>query len=115
MFPPSEVCSVVYTFSILQSFANLFFIKKVFQNFCSGRLLIYFAFLLSVLLRPHHHNFVMVVFFVFLFVFEPSKTFMTSLGDGCLILLEKDKRFAHEMIFYFYSERDFEFIVFSAG
>ena len=27
--------------------------------------------------------------FVFLFVFVPSKTFMTSFGDGCLILLKK--------------------------
>ena len=46
---------------------------------------------LSVLLRPHYHNSVMIVYFVFLFVFDPSKTFMTSLGDGCLILLEKDR------------------------
>ena len=36
-------------------------------------------FLIYVLLRPHHHNSVMIVFFVFIFVFEPSKTFMTSL------------------------------------
>ena len=49
---------------------------------------------LSVLLRQHHHHSVMIVFFVFLFVFEPSKTFMTSLGDGCLILLEKDRNFS---------------------
>ena len=48
---------------------------------------------LSVLLRSHYHNSVMVLFFVFLFVFEPSKTFMTSLGNGCLILLEKDRNF----------------------
>ena len=34
---------------------------------------------LSVFLRPHFHNSVVIVFFVFLFVFEPSKTFMTSL------------------------------------
>ena len=49
---------------------------------------------LSVLLRPHYHNSVMIVSFVFIFLFEPSKTFMTSLGDGCLILLEKDKNFS---------------------
>ena len=53
-----------------------------------------FAFLLPVLFSPHHHNSVMIVSFVFLFVFEPSKTFMTSLGDGCLILLEKDRNFS---------------------
>ena len=48
---------------------------------------------LSILLRPHHHNSVVIVFFVFPVVFEPSKTFMTSLGNGCLIVLEKDKNF----------------------
>ena len=47
----------------------------------------------SVFLRPHYHNSVVIVPFVFLFVFDPSKTFMTSLGDGFLILLEKDKNF----------------------
>ena len=49
---------------------------------------------LSVFLCPHHHNSVVIVFFVFLFVFEPSKTFMTSLGNGCLIPLEKDRNFS---------------------
>ena len=51
------------------------------------------SFFLSVLLRPHHHNSVVIVFFVFLFVFEPSKAFMISLGNGCLIMLEKDRNF----------------------
>ena len=50
--------------------------------------------LLSVLLRPHFHTSVVVVFFVFLFVFESSKAFMISLGNGCLILLEKDTNFS---------------------
>ena len=49
---------------------------------------------LYVFLRLHHLNSVMIVSFVFLFVFEPSKTFMTSLGNGCLILLEKDRNFS---------------------
>ena len=48
------------------------------------------SFFIFVLLRPHYHNSVVIVFLVFTFVFEPSKTFMTSLGNGCLILLEKD-------------------------
>ena len=53
----------------------------------------YFCFL-----RPHFHNSVVIVFFVF----EPSKAFMTSLGNGYLILLEKTETFRNEMIFHFY-------------
>ena len=61
---------------------------------------------LSVLLRPHYHNSVMIVFFVFLFVFEPSKTFMTSLGDGCLILLEKDRNFSLTKLFFIFIQKE---------
>ena len=43
---------------------------------------------LSVLLCPHHHNSVMIVSFVFIFVFVPSKTIMISLGDDRLVTLE---------------------------
>ena len=53
----------------------------------------FFDFFLPFLFSPHHHNFVMIVSFVFLFVFVPSKTVMISLGDDCLIMLEKDRNF----------------------
>ena len=64
-----------------------------------------YLFCLSVLLCPHHHNSVMIVFFVFLFVFVPSKTFMTSLGDGCLILLEKDRNVSLTKLFFFFIQK----------
>ena len=57
-------------------------------------------------LRPHHHNSVMIVSFVFLFVFEPSKTFMTSFGDGCLILLEKDRNFSLMKLLFIFIQKD---------
>ena len=63
-------------------------------------------FLLFVLLRPHHHNSVMIVSFVFPFVFEPSKTFMTSLGDGCLILLEKNRNFSLTRLFFIFIQKE---------
>ena len=62
---------------------------------------------LSVLLRPHFHNFVVIVFFVFLFVFEPSKTFMTSFGDGCLILLKKTETLRSRNYFSVLSRKRF--------
>ena len=65
-----------------------------------------FIFFISVLLRLNHHNSVVIVFFVFLFVFEPSKTFMTSLGDGCLILLEKDKNFLLTRLFFIFIQKE---------
>ena len=41
---------------------------------------------------------------------------MTSLGDGFLILLEKDIKFSlTRLYFIFYSERAFELILFFAG
>jgi len=55
----------------------------------------------------------MIVFFVFLFVFEPSKTFMTSFGDGCLIVLKKTELSAHENNFHLFV-RAFELILFVA-
>ena len=61
---------------------------------------------LFVLLRRHHHNSVMVVSFVFIFVSEPSKTFMTSLGDGCLILLEKDRNFSLTKLFFIFIQKE---------
>ena len=60
----------------------------------------------SVLLLPHHHNSVMIVLFVFLFVFEPSKTFMSSLGDGCLIMLEKDRNFSLTRLFFIFIQKE---------
>ena len=64
------------------------------------------SFFLSVLLRPHHHYSVMIVFFVFLFLFEPSKTFMTSFGDGCFILLEKDRKFSLTKLFFIFIQKE---------
>ena len=61
---------------------------------------------ISVLLRSHHHNSVMIVYFMFLFVFEPSKTFMTSFGDGCLILLEKDRNFSLTRLFFIFIQKE---------
>ena len=61
---------------------------------------------LSILLCPRYHNSVMIVSFVFLFVFEPSKTFMTSLGDGCLILLEKDRNFSLTKLFFIFIQKE---------
>ena len=57
-------------------------------------------------LRPHFHNSVVIVFFVFLFVFEPSKTFMISLGNGCLILLEKDRNFSLTRLFFIFIQKE---------
>jgi len=48
----------------------------------------------------------MIVFFVFLFVFEPSKTFMTSFGDGCLIMLEKDRNFSLTKLFFIFIQKE---------
>ena len=64
------------------------------------------SFFLYVLLRPHHQNSVVIVFFVFIFVFEPSKTFMTSLGNGCLILLEKHKNFSLTRLFFILIQKE---------
>ena len=50
-----------------------------------------FFFLFSVF--PHFHNSVMIVFFVFLFAFVPSKTVMISLGDDRLVMLENTETF----------------------
>ena len=61
---------------------------------------------ISVLLRTHYHNSVVTVFFVFLFVFEPSKTFMSSLGNGCLILLEKDRNFSLTRLFFIFIHKE---------
>ena len=56
----------------------------------------------------------MIVFFVFLFAFVPSKTVMISLGDDCLIMLEKTKTFCSRKEFSFFSVRSFELIRFAA-
>ena len=71
-----------------------------------------FAFFLSVLLRPHHHNSVMIVFFVFLFAFVPSKTVMISLGDDRLVMPEKTETFCSRKEFSFFYVRAFELILF---
>ena len=44
----------------------------------------------------------MIVFFVFLFAFVPSKTVMISLGDDRLVMLERQKLSAHENNFHFF-------------
>ena len=74
----------------------------------------FFAFLLPVLFSPHHHNSVMIVSFVFLFVFVPSKTVMISLGDDRLVMLEKTETFCSRKEFSFFSVRAFELILFAA-
>ena len=58
----------------------------------------------------------MIVFFVFLFAFVPSKSFMISLGDDRFVLLEKTETFYSRKEFSFYfSVRAFELIIFAAG
>ena len=54
------------------------------------------------LLRPHFHNYVMIVFFVFLFAFVPSKTVRISLGDDRLVMLEKTETFCSRKEFSFF-------------
>ena len=55
----------------------------------------------------------MIVFFVFLFAFVPSKTVMISLGDDRLVMLEKTETFCSRKEFSFFSIIDFELILFS--
>ena len=55
----------------------------------------------------------MIVFFVFLFAFVPSKTVMISLGDDRLVMLEKTETFCSRKEFTFFSVRDFELIRFA--
>ena len=55
----------------------------------------------------------MIVFFVFLFAFVPSKTVMISLGDDRLVMLEKTETFCSRKEFSFFPVRDFELIRFS--
>ena len=57
----------------------------------------------------------MIVFFVFLFAFVPSKTVMISLGDDRLVMLEKTETFCSRKEFSFFSVRDFELILFAAN
>ena len=54
----------------------------------------------------------MIVFFVFLFAFVPSKTVMISLGDDRLVMLEKTETFCSRKEFFF-SVRAFELILFA--
>ena len=56
----------------------------------------------------------MIVFFVFLFAFVPSKTVMISLEDHRLVMLGKTETFCSRKEFSFFSVRDFELILFSA-
>ena len=57
----------------------------------------------------------MIVFFVFLFAFVPSKTVMISLGDDRLVMLEKTETFCSRKEFSFFSfVRAFELILFAA-
>ena len=56
----------------------------------------------------------MIVFFVFLFAFVPSKTVMISLGDDRLVMLEKTETFCSRKEFSFFSVRAFELIHFAA-
>ena len=74
-----------------------------------------FAYLLSVLLRPHHHNSVMIVSFVFLFVFEPSKTFMTSLVMLVWSCWKKTETFRSRNYFSLLSRKSFWVDSFYAG
>ena len=54
----------------------------------------------------------MIVFFVFLFAFVPSKTVMISLGDDRLVMLEKTETFCSRKDFF--TVRAFEWILFAA-
>ena len=56
----------------------------------------------------------MIVFFVFLFAFVPSKTVMISLGDDRLVMLEKTETFCSRKKNSFFSVRDFELILFAS-
>ena len=56
----------------------------------------------------------MIVLFLFLFVFVPSKTVMISLGDDRLVMLEKTETFCSRKEFSFFSVRAFELILFAA-
>ena len=56
----------------------------------------------------------MIVFFVFLFAFVPSKTVMISLGDDRLVMLEKTETFCSRKDFIFFYVRAFELILFAA-
>ena len=53
----------------------------------------------------------MIVFFVFLFAFVPSKTVMISLEDDRLVMLEKTKTFCSRDYFSFFYVRAFELIL----
>ena len=55
----------------------------------------------------------MIVFFVFLFAFVPSKTVMISLEDDRLVMLEKTETFCSRKVISFFSVRAFELILFS--
>ena len=57
----------------------------------------------------------MIVFFVFLFAFVPSKTVMISLEDDRLVMLEKTETFCSRKEFSFFSVRAFELILFAAN
>ena len=56
----------------------------------------------------------MIVFFVFIFAFLPSKTVMISLGNDRLVMLEKTETFYSRKGFSFFYVRDFELILFAA-
>ena len=57
----------------------------------------------------------MIVFFVFLFAFVPSKTVMISLGDDRLVMLEKTETFCSRKEFsFFLSVRAFELSTFAS-
>ncbi len=49
----------------------------------------------------------MIVFFVFLFAFVPSKTVMISLGDDRLVMLEKTETFCSRKEFSFFFCKSF--------
>ena len=54
----------------------------------------------------------MIVFFVFIFAFVPSKTVMISLGDDRLVMLDKTETFYSRKDFFYV--RSFELILFAA-
>ena len=73
------------------------------------------SFFLSVLCFPHFHNSVIIVFFVFIFAFVPSKTVMISLRGDRLVMLEKTETFCSRKEYsFFFSVRAFELILFAA-
>ena len=56
----------------------------------------------------------MIVFFVFLFAFVPSKTVMISIGDDHLVMLEKTETFCSRKEFSFFYVRALELILFAS-